>query len=256
MLFTHGWGGNRFQHQDKMEYSVELFNLVCVSVEYRQSGYDFDSVKGQGSYRPYDGSFMQVFDVLNGLRKVLELYPAVNRKRLFHYGGSQGGHITLLSSIFAPNTFAFVYASCPLTRLTEPLVEWTGRCFEAHELSVRNVLERVDSIKCPLYIEHGTADETIPHDEHSEKLERELKRHNKEFVIKCYEGGHHSLEPAITKLDAFKIGASTRLDTFLRDCPDDFRAGRNIEIDCGTKILSINWDKPTESMELFSWVSK
>ena len=24
MLFTHGWGGNRFQHQDKMEWAVEM----------------------------------------------------------------------------------------------------------------------------------------------------------------------------------------------------------------------------------------
>jgi len=28
MLFTHGWGGNRFQHQDRMEYAVENFNVV------------------------------------------------------------------------------------------------------------------------------------------------------------------------------------------------------------------------------------
>jgi len=73
MLFTHGWGGNRFQHQDRMEYAVENFNVVGLSVEYRQSGYDFNSITGHGSYRPYDASFLQVFDVLNGLRFFLQI---------------------------------------------------------------------------------------------------------------------------------------------------------------------------------------
>ncbi|MCK5843898.1 MAG: hypothetical protein KAG97_04265, partial [Victivallales bacterium] len=71
MLFTHGWGGNRFQHQDKMEYTVENSNVIALSVEYRMSGFDFNPLTGHGSYRPYDASFLQVFDVLNGLRVVL-----------------------------------------------------------------------------------------------------------------------------------------------------------------------------------------
>ncbi|MCK4981788.1 MAG: acetylxylan esterase, partial [Victivallaceae bacterium] len=124
MLFTHGWGGNRFQHLDKMEYALDKYNLICVSVEYRQSGFDFDPVKGQGSYRPYDGSFYQVFDVLNGFRTVLELNNNINRKRLYHYGGSQGGHISLLSSIFAPDTFVFTYASSPIVHLTSECQKW------------------------------------------------------------------------------------------------------------------------------------
>ncbi|MDD3928019.1 MAG: hypothetical protein PHT33_15355 [bacterium] len=83
MLFTHGWGGNRFQHLDKMEYTADKFNLVCISAEYRQSGYDFDAISGLGSYRPYDASFYQVFDVLNSLRELLLLKPGINRKRIF-----------------------------------------------------------------------------------------------------------------------------------------------------------------------------
>ena len=38
MLFCHGWGGNRFQHQDKMEFTADTFNIVCIAPEYRQSG--------------------------------------------------------------------------------------------------------------------------------------------------------------------------------------------------------------------------
>jgi len=73
MLFTHGWGGNRFQHQDKMDYTADKFDLICISTEYRQSGYDFDPIRGAGSYVPYDASFYQVVDCLSALRYVLDM---------------------------------------------------------------------------------------------------------------------------------------------------------------------------------------
>ena len=61
MLFNHGWSGNRFQNQEQMEFTADQFDLVCVSAEYRQSGYDFDPVVGRGAYAPYDTSHLQVY---------------------------------------------------------------------------------------------------------------------------------------------------------------------------------------------------
>ncbi len=252
MLFTHGWGGNRFQHQDKMEYTADKFNLVCISTEYRQSGYDFDPVKGLGAYLPYDASFYQVFDVLNSLREVLHHRSAINRKRLFHYGGSQGGHIALLSSMFAPDTFAFIYASSPLVYLDEKIKKWTGRAFAEYELSVRNVIEHADLIKCPLFIDHGTADSTVSV-EHSKLLEKKLKELGKEHIFKYYEGGEHSLEPAITKMEAFKAMASDPISDLKNNQTDDFASRNKIVIDCGEKILNIDWNKTPESTTLFEW---
>jgi predicted esterase len=252
MLFTHGWGGNRFQHQDKMEYTADKFNLICISTEYRQSGYDFDPVKGLGAYLPYDASFYQVFDVLNSLREMLHHRSAINRKRIFHYGGSQGGHIALLSSIFAPATFAFIYASSPLVYIDEKIKNWTGRAFAKYELSVRNVIEHAYLIKCPLFIDHGTADSTVSV-EHSKLLENKLKELGKEHLFKYYEGGEHSLEPAINKLEAFKAIASAPISILENHKTDDFALENKIGIDCGEKILNINWSKSTESSSLFGW---
>lgn len=253
MHFTHGWGGNRFQHLDKMEYSVEKYNLICISTEYRQSGYDFDAITGVGADRPYDASFYQVFDVLNAFREVAKLYPKINRQRFFHYGGSQGGHIALLSSIFAPDTFAFVYSSSALVELTPEIVKWTGRDFMKHELSIRDVIQHAENIKCPLILEHGTADETVPC-KHAEKLETRLNELGKRFKIKYYEGGRHDMQPAISKLDSYKTRADEYLIHSKNKSVDDFAKGSIVIIDCATLILEINWSQKSDSVDLFKWL--
>ena len=255
MLFTHGWGGNRFQHRERMEYAVKNFNIAALSVEFRMSGYDFNPVTGSGSYVPYDASFMQVLDVLNGLRFYLERTPAVDRSRLFHYGGSQGGHIALLSALFAPATFAFVYASCPITDFDEIRQAWAGREFSDYEIAVRSPLRYADKYDVPLFIEHGTADTTVPVS-HTERFEKALRAAGKNPKVIYYEGGEHSLEPAITKTEAFKAMAPEPLSTLANTKRDDFATGSLVEIECADRTLRLDWSRPTNSMELFSCSSK
>lgn len=253
MLFTHGWGGNRFQHRDKMEYACGERGFVCISVEYRMSGYDFNPVTGLGAYLPYDAGFLQTLDVLNGLRRVLELYPEVDRGRLFHYGGSQGGWIALLSAVYAPRTFAAVYASSPIVRADETIRSWTGREFAAWELSARDAVEHAGRLRCPVFLEHGTADSTVPHHAHTAVLEARLKRLNHPHRVVYYPGGEHDLEPAISKFDAFRA----MLPELLR-CPsnperDDFSAERRIELACGGRTLAVDWSRPSGDSGLYSW---
>lgn len=253
MLFTHGWGGNRFQYQDTMAFTCDEFDLVCVSVEYRGSGYEADPVKGNGWVLPYDAGFYQVFDVLNGLRAVLDIHSGLNRKRLFHYGGSQGGHICLLSAIFAPQTFAFIYAASPITRLDLPRWAGLGRELMPHEYSVRNVIEHADRIRCPVFLEHGTADEIVPHAEHTVPLVERLESLGKRVEVEYHEGGGHSLSPVTTRLNTFKQRAPELMRTLTREGEDDFAAQRLIEIPCADRVLRIDWSKPTHSHALFSW---
>jgi dipeptidyl aminopeptidase/acylaminoacyl peptidase len=195
---------------------------------------------------------MQTFDVLNGLRFILTMLPEINRKRIFNYGGSQGGCIALLCSIFAPDTFAFTYASSAITYFEEGRQKWCGREFADHEISIRSAIEHTDMIKCPLFLEHGTADETVPH-EHTQKLVEKLKSQNKQVMVKYYEGGGHGLEPVITKIEAFKAMATDPMNNLTCATEDDFMEGRTIEISCGEKILIIDWSQPTDSIKLFHW---
>ncbi|MFA5866242.1 MAG: prolyl oligopeptidase family serine peptidase [Phycisphaerae bacterium] len=252
MLLSHGWGGNRYELPGFSEFSCDQFNLICLCAEYRQSGFDFDSVRGLGFDKPYDAGFYQVFDVLNALRTVLDLYPMINRGRLFHYGGSQGGYIALLSSIFAPQTFAFVYAASAITFLGPKYQNWAGREFAPYELSIRNVIEHADRIQCPLFLEHGTVDIDVPVD-HTRLLAEKLSSLGKSFTVKYHEGGGHSLQPVTTRVDAFKATAPDYLKTQVRAGKDDFAAGTVVSIPCADRTLRIDWSKPKDSMDLFAW---
>jgi len=253
MLFSHGWSGNRYQNLDKMEFTVDTYNLVCVSVEYRQSGFDFDPVTGLGSYRPYDYSFMQVFDVLNGLRQILELRPGLNRRRIFHYGGSQGGHVALLSALYAPATFSFVYAASPLVRVARPFDERAGRTFSEYEKLVRDTVHHAGCFRCFLCLEHGTEDQTVYHEDHTVKLEARLEELGKDCRVEYISGGGHNLSPTTTRYESFVKKAPEYLERCAGEGADDFSGGTVVELDCGCRTFTIDWSKRGDSTDLISW---
>ncbi len=256
MLFCHGWGGNRFQHQDKMEAVADKFNLLCLSPEYRMSGFDYNPRRGWGWYKPYDLSFYQTFDALLALRFILQLHPNLNRRRIFVYGGSQGGHIALLSAIYAPNTFAAVYSSSAMVCVPDEqatLAESTGRLFSDAERKVRSVPFLIDRFDTPLFMEHGTGDETVDHATNTAVVEALMKERGKPCDVVYYEGGHHDLSPVITKFDAFMRIAPKFLPTYENSRTDDFSAASQITIPCGGMTLSIDWSRDVCDLQLLSW---
>jgi pimeloyl-ACP methyl ester carboxylesterase len=250
LLVSHGWGGNRRDYLPTMEYAARELGLLCLSVEFRGSGYDFDPVTGKGSVVPYDGSFYQLFDVLSGLRTVLTLYPGVDRQRMFHYGGSQGGHLALLSAIYAPASFALVYATSPAVRLDAVCASWAGRSFEPWELSARDVVEHAERIRCPVLLEHGTVDAALPMQTHTSVLEARLRELGKQVESTYIQGGGHGLEPVTSRLDRFKLVMPARAGTRRPAEPDDFAAGRIVEMPCAGKTVRVDWSRPPDSVEL------
>lgn len=253
MLATHGWGPNRFQHEHRLHVAANEYDLVGLAVEYRQSGYDCDPVTGNGWDCPYDASFYQTLDVLNGLRFLLDLHPQLNRSRLIHYGGSQGGHIALLGAVFAPNTFAGIYANVPAALIDEKIAGWAGRTFAPHELAIRNVLNLCDRIQCPVLVEHGTLDTDLPYERHAGPLVKRLKEVGKLDREVAYAGGH-DLTPAITRHEAFLKSAPLVLRQWRNPRTDDFRAKNIIEVPAADYILRIDWSKPLADPATFTWV--
>ena len=253
LLCSHGWGNNRFQDAEKMTWAVDRYDLLCVSVEFRQSGYAADPVRGYGWDCPYDFSFFQLFDVLNGLREVLSLRPGIDTRRLFHYGGSQGGHLALMSAIVAPRTFAAVYASCPGVRIEPAFEEWAGREFLPYERSARDAIEHAGRIECPVFLDHGTADAEVSHATHTQPMEARLRELNKPVTAVYYEGGDHQLRPVTTRLAAFQAMAPRFFKDRTAEGPTDWEAGRVVELPCGGRTLVVDWSQPSASPKLFQW---
>jgi pimeloyl-ACP methyl ester carboxylesterase len=252
LLCSHGWGNNRFWDAEKMKWAADRHDLLCVSVEFRQSGFDASPL-GYGWDCPYDFGYFQLFDVLNGLREVLSLRPGINRKRLFHYGGSQGGHLALMSAIVAPRTFAAVYASCPGVCLEPTFEEWAGREFMPHERSMRNAIEHADRIECPVFLDHGTADAEVSHLRHTQPMEARLRELGKPVTAVYYEGGDHQLRPVSSRLAAFQAMAPRFLQDRVRPGPTDWDAGLKVELPCAGRMLAVDWSQPATSSTLFQW---
>ena len=253
LLCSHGWGNNRFWDAERMRWALGEHDLVCVAVEFRQSGYDANPVTGHGWDCPYDFSFYQLFDVLNGLREVLRLRPGINRERLFHYGGSQGGHLALLSAVAAPRTFAAVYASCPGTRVDEAIETWAGREFLPYERAFRDAAGHAERIACPVFLDHGTADAEVSRLRHTVPLEARLRELGKPVTAVYYEGGDHQLRPVSTRLAAFQAMAPRFLQSGARSGPPDWETGSTVKVPCGEKTLVIDWSEPAASPRLFRW---
>jgi dienelactone hydrolase len=252
MHVAHGWGGNRYQYRDMQREFADRYDLVCVATEYRQSGYDFDATTGSGAYRPYDASHYQVFDCLNTVRVALDLYPGLDRRRIIAFGGSQGAHITMLMTVFAPDTFALAVAACGIGRMDPDRVAWTGRHMSEDELAVRDAVAMADRVKCPVVLMHGTADETVP-DVHTRNLEAALRRCGVEVIAKYYEGGGHSLAPATNRRDATVELADGLLREARRDGPTDFDKGSRIVVPCPARTFVVDWSRPPEDPDLISW---
>jgi dienelactone hydrolase len=252
MHFAHGWAGNRFGYKEMQEEFADRYNLVGVGTEYRMSGFDFDPVVGRGATLPYDVSNMQVIDCLNALRTVLGLYPDLNKKRIFDFGGSQGGHVAMLMSVFAPDTFALVISACGISQLDEYWAGRAGRSFDDDELAIRNTVQLAPRVKCPVVLMHGTADEAVE-DDHTRVLEKALLDAGQTVVSRYYEGGNHQLGPVTNRRDATVELADNLLRESVNDKAIDFSAETEIRIPCVHKQFVIDWSKPVDAEDLVQW---
>jgi len=252
MHFAHGWGGNRFQYREMQKDFSNRYNLFCVSTEYRQSGFDCNPVTGAGACIPYDASNMQVIDCLNAVRKTIELHPAIDKSRIISFGGSQGGHIAILMSIFCPDTFALAISCSGISHMTPGITAWAGRDFSEDELAIRNLVGMVSLIRCPVVLMHGTAD-SIVSDIHTRELESALCKEGKELRVKYYEGGGHALEPVSDRKTATMENADDLIKNSRNEKSIDFNKKSKVEIQCVRKKFVIDWSKSIDDSGLAAW---
>ncbi len=83
-------------------------NLVIATISYRNLAHAF----------PADFGKLSIGDVLRGAGRVLEEHPQIDRRRLYLYGGSGGGHLALQVYQAAPHLWAEVHIHSAITKIT------------------------------------------------------------------------------------------------------------------------------------------
>lgn len=108
MLCLHNWGGRAFIGAPDPQALAMRYDLVCIGVDYLQSGEGAPPPTGF----PYDTGYLQALDALRGLWYVYNGLStrviAFDAERLCATGGSGGGNVSLMVNKFAPRTFACI----------------------------------------------------------------------------------------------------------------------------------------------------
>ena len=68
-----------------------------------------------------------------------------------------------------------------------------------------------------------------------------------------YENGGHDLAPATTRVETFKRTAPAIMQELTSPGPDDFALGGTISIPCADRTLKIDWSRPPDSFDLFTF---
>ena len=254
MLVLHGLGNNRSQYRELMLDFSERYNVVCMAPEYRDSGWDA-SEEGKGIRQPYDFSHLQVMDALAAFRAVSSEYPEGNVRRAFVWGGSQGGHIAMLATAFAPHTFAVTVDACGIVYPDPAKERWqlAGLSKEDRaEWEIRDARHFVDRIRNKVFLFHGDADEAVDIRQ-SYELKDALEQAGKEVEAHYTEGGDHFLKPVTTRTEQTIRYASQDLNARSIVGENDFERGSVFTFPCTGRTAQVDFRGDVPEL---SWISE
>jgi dipeptidyl aminopeptidase/acylaminoacyl peptidase len=146
------------------------------------------------------------YDVIEAI-PFLASHPLVDTQRIHLFGFSRGALMALFTAMECKNVRSVVVwggvsdvtlsyeERIDLRRMFKRALGGTPRrCPEAYRY--RSVLERVEELRCPVLIIHGTKDQQVGV-KHAYLLADALKRSKKEFTLSVFEGAGHFLSPSL-----------------------------------------------------------
>lgn len=181
LLMIHGMGSDWDEHDAIAGEWADRYNMICVQVRDRHAG-------PRGLEVPIDLGKYQTVDCLRAVAWVLDRWPC-DRRRIFVWGGSAGGHMALMSMVLAPELFAGGIVCCPFTHATLPgeipgewQDGWMRRCIPEgpvpeEEMTIRSPLRLAHRLVRPLVLMHGDADDVVS-PVHSRRLAAALAARN------------------------------------------------------------------------------
>lgn len=220
LLMIHGMGSDWNEHDSITVQWANQFDLICIQVRDRHAG-------PRGLEIPIDLGKYQTIDCLRAVAWSMERWQ-INRRRIYVWGGSGGGHMALMALVMAPNLFAGGVVCAPFTHPTFPgEIEgewqdgWIRRCIPQgpvpeDEITIRSPLRLSQRIKAPLLLMHGDADSVISV-EHSRRLARVMKGRNTFEYIEI-SGADHDFFGGSDGMCSRKLATETAGSSVLLRC--------------------------------------
>lgn len=174
--------------------------FLVVKPDYR--GHD----QSEGEARKFFSRMDYALDVSTLLASLTTL-PLANENKIFMYGHSMGGDVTLrlmeisdritAATLWAPAVTDFPESHLYFTRKNRPEdLSRSRNEFESilkpDEYDAVSIIENVSLVNAPLLIHHGTRDESVPFS-WGENLYSKLKAADKQVVFYSYQGDNHDI---------------------------------------------------------------
>lgn len=177
LVVLHTWSFDRFNQKDIFWPYAKQLNWNLLLPEFRGP----NTTENPRAFEAC-GSHLAKQDIIDAINYVLQKYK-INQKKIFLFGNSGGGHMSLLMAAFAPELFKAIVANCSVTDLEKWRTEnpnytkHVDYCLhgspdnqniaEYHDRSPIYHLAKIS--KAFLKITHGKHDRSVPY-QHSEDL--------------------------------------------------------------------------------------
>jgi dipeptidyl aminopeptidase/acylaminoacyl peptidase len=165
-----------------------------------------DHDKSEGEARKFFSRMDYAIDVAHLIASIPSL-PQANPQKIFMYGHSMGGDITLRLTEMSHRITAATLWAPAVTTFPESHLYFTRRnsagevlksqqeldsTLSSSDYSAVSVLENLDYVTTPLIIHHGTHDESVPYSWGAE-LYNLLMNQGKSVTLYTYEGDNHDI---------------------------------------------------------------
>ncbi len=200
LVGLHTWSYDRFNQIEEMLPRCQQRGWALLLPEFRGPNLTTNPRAKQAC-----ASKLAMQDIIDALDFVLENYP-ISSDKVFLFGGSGGGHMSLMMSAYAPERWRAVSSWCPITDLAiwheqnKNYAHHIAACCGGNpginpeidnQYAQRSPMSYIENLKnVNLAVHHGRFDKSVPYS-HTLNLAIALEKYNPEhFFFEIFDGGH------------------------------------------------------------------
>ena len=198
-------GGPRARDDWGYDWLPQFFasqGYVVLQANYRGSGGYGDAWAGAGAYREWKRA---ITDIDHGIQRLIA-EGISDPTRICIVGWSYGGYAALISAAEFPKRYRCVVSIAGVSDPVELVEEAYGHAKKYRVSQIGRTRDggapdqRAAEIQAPVLLFHGDMDVNVPI-EHSENMQKALRRAKKEVQFVAYEGADHNIESERQRID-------------------------------------------------------